>query len=259
MSGYQWNGLLLKFEQPGSPAFTDNRDRRTWKLHYQGPYDVLAASVPKWGSTLAGLGTARVENVECHNDGQGIGVLQITLGEFISGIPAKYAVTREEVQKRIEVNPRYLAASGQPGAFYSCTQEMMMWLAQALNDDQAKSPAASSPYWAAFTAAYSHTPADTFYLSLVLGQASLLELWNKIKKGEDSYMIGAPLVTEEKRVASRPTAERIYVVEAPPSASNYPPGYSWIRTKFDADEDWVLFIQRKVWLGVDLIDTNIYH
>jgi len=279
VSAYRWIGALTKFEQPGSPDSQTNRDRRTWKLHYEGPYDVLSGALPTWGATLDGLPSgARVEGVDCKRESGNVGVLHITLGEFVDGVPAKYTVGREELQKRIETNPRYIASTGQPGTYWANTKEMMMWLAMALNDEAATTPrkyyldnTTLDPFWTLFSSSteYPNTPPTLgtpgasnyrpcYYLSLVMGQPGLMELYNKIKDGEDSYIIGAPVVTEEKRVATRPTAEPIYVLEAPPSDSNYPSGYMWIRTKFDADEDGVLFIQKKAWLGADHIDTDIY-
>ena len=272
---YKWVGPTDKFEVAGSPKFVDTRDRRTWTVNYRGPFDTLKSNAPKFGDSVAGIDNAKVEHVECSNEGTNEGSLVITLGEFIDNIPPKYSVTREEVQKRLECHPRYIAAAGKPGTFYACTLEMMYWLTQALNDEKAAAPAdkfpdgTADPFWSDFKAIYKTTPASTwssdgktfkpsYYLALVLGQPSLTELWDKIKEGEDSYMIGIPVVTEEKRLKDRPTADPIYVQEAPPVDSKYPSGYCWMRTKFDVEEDGVLFIQRKCWIGFDLIDTDIY-
>lgn len=261
MSAYRWIGPVAKFEQPGSPDVSRVRDMETWWLTYEGPYNLLYASQPAWGSSLPGLPPdVKTGSCQVKRDVGNVATLTIRAARILTGVDPFYKRDREEIQKRIQQHPRYIATAGQPGHFYELTKEQMFWLDMALQDEQSKSPATSSPFWSTFAAKYPATTADTFYLAFVLGSVGLTECYNRIKEGNDSYVIGCPTIEEEKRFNSDPGGSNIYVQEAPPAASNYPFGYSWMRVKDFAAQagDYPIWVRRRKWIGFDHIAPNTY-
>ncbi|MCG3146884.1 MAG: hypothetical protein PCFJNLEI_00319 [Verrucomicrobiae bacterium] len=258
---YRWIGPVTKFEQPNSPDVSRTRDMETWLLSYEGPYDLLYASQPAWGTTLPGL-PSDVKTGACQvvRDVGNIGKLTIRAARVISGGPAFYRRRREECQRRITLLPRYSAQAGQPGFFYGVNEEQFLWLDRALEDFFATAPSASNPAWEVFHAKYPNTPADIPYIKLVLGQAPLYELWGKIKAGTDSYVVGVPIIEETKHLNSDPGSGQISILEAPPAASNYPSGYIWVRVCDDAAQegDYPIWTRSRKWAGFDHVDPDIY-
>ncbi len=276
MSENIWIGPLTQFETEGSPHWENTREKQQATLTYSGPYNVLVANMPLWGQTLAGFSPAlTVEKSDCVLQSGGSGLLTIIISQSLGS--TRYRRGRVEIQKRLETHPRYIATAGQPGAYWSNSKEMMMWLAQALNDEQAATPqdeyadGTANPFWDTFHATYPNTPASTgnagdktwkptYYLALVLGQPGLLELYNKIKSGEDSYAIGVPTVEEETVNGSDPGSQSIYTLEAPPSGSNYPSGYVWMKTADEAEQvgNQNAWMRRRKWMGFDRVDVEVY-
>ena len=233
---YRWVGPQETLEQPGSPAWSTSRDKRTCTLSYEGPYTLLYASQPAYGATLAWLPPAlKVETVACVSHEAGVGSLVITLATLdgTGESPVKYTRGSEEVTKDIRTHPRYADVSG----------DFRAWDHEP--DDKLRRE-------------FKWKGNDGEEYELDSGTLEY-ELAEKILKGRDSYMIGLPSITEERRTTTRPAASKIWVVDTPPAGSNaWGDDVVWVKVADDYDEDGSLFIHKRKWLGFDAIDGAVY-
>lgn len=231
-------------EQPGSPHWSNSEAGYRVRRLYTGLYSALFtfANTLTRGAQMADLGNAvRIYDWDVKHTGKGFGALEVTLHGLQQPNP-RYAVTTGELQQSLYLHKRYNAGGAQ----------------ELDNDDKL-----DIRYWedepdytlkSAFR--YRYKSGETWAERTLSTQAQ--EFAGKLLKGQDSFLLDAPIVTAVEQSFDEPTTTAAHVPETPPSGSNYPTGYIWMKMTDDKICNGAIWIRTRTWQALHVIDGDIY-
>lgn len=238
MGKYQYHGVTLK-EQPQKYSY--GIDGRTCTRTYHGYWPTVVASASYWGSNIntwfPDLAGYYINSVEAVEETGGTGTVTITLSTTMAqgaiDDPANpvYEVEWTRVDKNIKEHPIW-STSG--SAYYITATE---W------DTIAK--------WE-----------DSRTISTGSLGAGGLELIDRLRNSQDSYMVYIPTVKATTKHSSRPTTGGCGQVQNPP-ASTYPTTsgngktYIYIKTADRVVKSDFVFERTQEWVGFEKVDTLI--
>ena len=230
-----WVGSQQIQEQAGSPHYTETAAGEKMVRTFVGPYTALFATRPRVGNLMKGYDGFFVEEVTVVPDAagpSGSGTMVATLtNTYLNPDKPLREIEFTEITKPLEQAPIY-AAGG----------------AQALSDldlDQI------SEWKSADTA----QRRSTLYGGL---SAHAKHFVGKLRKGQDSFVVFAPVHRETRRSFAVPTTTKCGKKVGAPT--NAPPGYEWLQTADRANNQggsgkWERVIEKT---GADKVDTDIY-
>jgi hypothetical protein len=228
-----WKGSREMQEDPESPINGNNKDGATQTRIFNGPYATLASAIPARLSNVIGSPlTLYVDTTELKKQPGGNGKLTINLSANPFPDPGQDVQELEwvEIQKPLLQHPRY-----QPGGVRALTDTDL---------DQIEE-------WKNATTA---TLRASTYARLTANAADYVD---KIKRGEESFVLYAPVVRVTQKTPSMPACGGCGKISTPtegqPSAE-----YVYLKTadrRMRQDRNWS---RVQEWTGAQSIDTDIY-
>jgi hypothetical protein len=239
----RWKGSQALTEQPTSPTFESTKEGPRYTRVWRGPYAKCISDQPARLQTMAGTPSDfKVDTVRIAKQPGGSAEMTVTLTPApVEDYTTENNETLEldwvEIQKDIRTHPMFgsLFASSHPSA-----NEFVL-----TEDDQR----AVAEWETASTAADKATK----YTALT---AHAKELAKRLQRGQDSYVVYAPLCRRTTKNAARPTKTRCGKSDNPPAAIKVD-GYKYIKTadRSTRDRTWTSVEE---WTGADEVDTKVY-
>lgn len=205
----KWKGSKAIHLQPEYPEYFERSDSAGFNFAYEGPYQTLVAQKPTRGSVLAGYAGYRVEEVRIKPKGAGVTGPGVMTFNIVSEGAAGAGTTDETI---VEVDAGQLQKSiyDHP-AFDDLEDTDKAKVRKAVEDKKTEPPPL--------------TPSGDN-----INQAS--NLFYRLIKGVESYLVAAPEVKKTTYSYTRPTVGAIgkgtrTTAKPDPSA---PDGYQWLKT-----------------------------
>lgn len=252
-----WVGTTVSQHTVNSPRFSFTASRNDLTLTYEGQYNNLLSERPTIGSGMSGFTGYTVERVDVQNLEGSKGQMTIGLFQDISqgsgGSPAYpidaiYEIEWLQVEKKLELHPRYVVGGG--GA-KELTDDDLAELAQWENET-------NSTYRKAFS--YLAIPGDDGSIETLSPFAQ--DFAAKKLKGVDSYLLFIPVLRKTSTGYVPPSVTTCGKIEnpAPYGFPSIPGDYTFMRTadrgqKTGRSGKWE---RVQEWTGFDDIDTDIY-
>jgi hypothetical protein len=226
-----WRGSTVIQEDPNSPELQNTQNGVNVVRTYNGQYSLLAAATPSRGAlTVDGM----VDEVNLKRAPGGRGILVVKYGPFsFAGLDAPFGLLEVEwleVQKKLEQHPRYQSggASALSNADLDAIEE-----------------------WRSTTSAVERT-AKFDALS-----TNAQDFAAKVTRGQDSWVIYAPVARQTLRFSSEPFASRCGVIQSPPPGIAIF-GYQYLKTADRISGQGTHWEQTREWTGADFWDSEIY-
>ena len=228
-----WKGSSSIQLSPESPELINSKDGLSTVLVYHGTYAALEADQPARLSGVSGY-SGYVDVVNLKRAAGGRGVMTVTLvpsaWSLTDGTPT-IEVEWVEIQKKLETHPRY-----QPGG------------ESALDD-------ADLDQLDKWRNAPSSTARASEYATIAASFPELKNLVDKLRRGQDSYMVFAPVIRRITGNAEAPTTNRCGVITTPPIEIT---GYSFLQTADRSARKNGRWDRNEEWTGAEVWDTDIY-
>ena len=227
----RWVGTAAIQEQPGSPKITNSGSGAKVLRTYRGPFSALVSAQPNPGQTVDGS-IGKVETVEIQPDGagtEGPGTMVVTLADD----QITYEIDAATLEKPLALHPRYITDG-----------------AKALSiDDHNKI--------SAWQNAQSAQDLANAYTAL---SANAKDYVDKLRLGEEAYLVPAPIARKTTRSYVKPTTQGIGKTGAPDGFPDLPAGYQWLKTSDKGIKQGIRASWERVeeWTGADKWDTDIY-
>jgi hypothetical protein len=226
-----WRGSIAIQEDPNSPQI--QIDVNGWKRVriYNGQYSILNAAAPPRGALTA---DGMVDVVDLKRAPGGRGILTVTYGPYsFAGLDAPGGLQEiewVEVQKKLEQHPRYQI--GGPAALTASDLDKI--------ED-----------WRTTTSA---TERASKFSALSFNAQDFAA---KVNRGQDSWVIYAPVARQTLRSQSEPTAGGCGVIQSPPPLIAIT-GYQYLKTADRVSGQGTHWEQTREWTGADSWDSEIY-
>jgi hypothetical protein len=227
-------------EQPGSPAWSNSeagyRVHRLYTGHYANLFAFANTLIR--GALMSDLGNVvRIYDWSIRHTGKGWAALDVELHGLQQPNP-RYTITRGELQQSLYLHKRY--NTGPFALSESDKLDIRYWEDEPdyllKKEFQYKLPNDSTRTLT--------DPAKDFA--------------RKLLKGQDSFLVDAPIVTEVLQSFDEPTTESAHKQETPPTAAHAPSGYVWFKLADDKASDGAIWTRTRQWQGVHTIDGDIY-
>jgi hypothetical protein len=235
----KWRGTRDIKESPDSPLFEDTASGGKWTRTFNGTFSALMAARPKRLQVLPGYNGFYVDDVRVQKDKGTTGRMTIVLTNAPIQSPDQTEAVLEiewvEVNKKLETHPRYQTDGEKP-----LDDNDLDIIEEWKNASTAQER----------SAVYARIAAEG-------GYPEAKDFVDKLKRGEDSYNIGAPVVRLTTNHFTKPKTSKCYFREQPPGDAAVP-GYKYLKTAdrvFRHDRAW----QRvQEWTGAESIDEDLY-
>jgi hypothetical protein len=232
-----WKGSTKIEEQPGSPKYTESGSGEKVVRTFRGPYSTLFGTRPRKGGTMTGYDGFVIDEVYLEPDGagpDGPGTMTVTLLKDLFFSTATDAV--EEIEYTEITKPAEQAPIFAPGGAKELTDTDLDRIA----DWKAAGTAAER------TRIYAEASANAKYFI------------TKLKRGQDSYVVFAPVYRRTRKSYNPPTTTRCGRKVAKPGPC--PAGYEWFqsadrRMRQGGAGKWEYVTEIT---GVDRVDTDFY-
>lgn len=241
-----WKGSAAVHLQPDYPRFRRDARGATLTLVFGGPYSALQTYGPDIGDqiTLGAFGyepsgeIVYAESVECKPLGSGEdgpGQLTVvytnvpTAGALLVGNTTTIEVDYVPTEKPLITHPRY-ATGGTKALTDADRRAIELWRAE---------------------------PSDGNYEA---ASANAKDFIDKLRKGIESYLVGAPLARKTTRGTSAPTVSSVGTRSATAPVSGAPSGYEWLKTADRAIRQAPAMGWERVeeWTGAREVDADLY-
>jgi hypothetical protein len=218
-------------EQPGSPHLittgTGTKTTRTWR----GGYAKLAAFSLTVGTSLDGS-LGKIDSVELVPDRAGKtgpGTLTVVLADD----EATYEIDAGTLEKPLVKHPIF-AAGGAHALTDADIDKIETWKNAATSGER--------------TTAYTALSANAKFFV------------DKLRRGEESYLLPAPIARKTTRAYAKPTTYATGTRGDPGGFPGLPAGYEWLKTGDKAIRQGVRGSWERVeeWTGAELWDHDIY-
>ena len=234
----RWKGSKGTKEDPSSPKLSNTKDGWKQTRIFNGMYETMEKALPDRLSNLAGSpDTLFVDTVLLEKLPAGRGKLTIELVSSPIGDPNTSTPELEwmEIQRPLLQHPRYQSGG-----------------AMALNDDDLD---IIEEWKNAATAA----ERKTIYAKIVgLQMDGALDFVDKLKHGQESYTVHAPVVRLTTKSAAEPACGGCDVITMPPGEAHPPAGYAWLKSADRKVRQEGLWCRVQEWMGADDIDGDLY-
>lgn len=217
-------------EQPGSPSYHRDANGRTCQRVFRGSTSVIKAMEPSIGASMFDLGDSSllVTSTDIRSlESSEISELVVALSNNVDSEMLNPDLSGEtievewsQIDKPLEQHP----------LFKDLTKEELKLISNVLNDKAQESE---------------------------IKNETALKLYEKKRRGQDSYLVFAPVVRRTTKQRSRPTSTSCGKISSPPVGVA---GYTFLKSadrasKNSADGYWT---RQEEWLGADSWDKEIY-
>lgn len=230
----RWKGVSALTEAPTSPRFDYTETGDTCTRSFGGPYLTLKTNAPKRGQVMNGSpSTYKVSTVSLEKAPGGRGILTVTLSTvaappFDEDVPE---VEWNEIQKKLELHPRY--TTGAHALTSSDLDKIEDWRNAASASERDKKYAALS------------------------SRPNAQEFINKLRRGQDSYVIYSPVCRITRKTTLKPTNTKCGIIDSPP-ASVRVAGYDYLKTADRSSRQNNYWTRTQEWTGAESVDPDIY-
>ncbi len=233
----KWKGSLDIQEDPRSPRYETTASGLRITRVYRGPFSSLLAAAPAPAQEMADFPNARVESVSIAPDAAGMsgpGTMTIVASDDSQNVTLEVDWT--QLERDIRVAPYYSLLTT------STMANLARW-------EQEDDPDLRGNF-------QFKKPDGTIGTlnGIVAGLA------NKLLRGQQSYIVPAPVARRTTRSYTKPITTTMGKIENPPVEIGAPAGYVWLKTADRAirqgrNGKWERIEE---WTGADWWDTEIY-
>jgi hypothetical protein len=226
-----WRGSTAIQEDPNSPEVAVTQSGVNVVRIFNGQYSVLAG-VPIIRGAIYPDGQLDEGNLKKAPGGRGILVMKFVPFSF-AGIDSPGGIQEVEwleVQKKLETHPRY-----SPGGTAELTEDDLDKIEQWRNAANA-------------------TERHTAFVAL---STNAVDFVTKVARGQDSYVVYAPVARQTLKLTSEPTPQPCGVIQSPPPLIAIG-GYQYLKTADRVSGQSTHWEQTREWTGAAFWDSEIY-
>ena len=228
-----WKGSSALQLSPDSPEIKVTKDGTETTLIYTGPTAAVIAAIPP---RLASIGTylGFVDTVTTKQLPGGRSSMTVVLTPSpwtLSNDTPTIEIEWVEIQKKLETHPRY-QTGGESELDNADLDQLDRW-----------------------RNASSSTQRAAEYATIAASYPELKNLVDKLRRGQDSYMVYAPVVRKITSNTSEPTTNQCGLRTTPAATIT---GYEFLQTADRATRKNGRWERTEEWTGAEVWDSDIY-